>query len=56
MLTSVNSNFVRAVVSPSAIARYWSSAGCPTMEEEVSRCWFVIHSLREGGRRLTELR
>lgn len=45
--TSVSSNFVRAVDSPSAIERYWSNAGCPTIDDEVSRCWWVIHSLQE---------
>lgn len=46
--TSVSSNFVRAHASPSAIERYWRRAGCPTMEDDVSRCWLVSHSLLES--------
>lgn len=51
ILTSVSSNFVRAVASPSATERYCSRAGWPTIEDEVSRCWFVIHSLRGADAR-----
>lgn len=44
--TSVNSNLTLAVASPSPIAKWLSSCGCPTMDAYVSRCWFVYHSLQ----------
>lgn len=37
-LTSVSSNLALPMASPSAMARYDSNVGCPTMDDNVSRC------------------
>jgi hypothetical protein len=44
--TSVISNFTLPAASLSAMARYEVKVGCPTMEDRVSRCWCVNHSLK----------
>jgi hypothetical protein len=46
--TSVISNWTLPIASPSAMARYDRRGGCPTIEDNVSRCWCVSHSLRVG--------
>lgn len=47
--TSVISNFTLPIASPSAMARKEVNMGCPTTEDNVSRCWCASHSLETSS-------